>query len=83
MRATLGHSPLKQVTFTQVSNNPVDMFSFSASEQVEIRELAKVELSKDSFSSTAGIYIYKNFNGCSALEVLDTDDNGAFRQPTL
>ena len=50
------------------SVKPVQMLSFGANEQVEVRDFAKVELSKTKFKSSPTIYYYKNFNDCDALE---------------
>ena len=54
------------------------MYRFGAAEQVEIRDFAKVALTKDSFGDNSAIYIYKNFNNCPELE----DKNGS-RKYTL
>lgn len=61
----LNTSAYKQVTFEVAKSNSVqvDMHSLGASEQIEIRDFAKVTLTADSFSD---LYVYKNFNG--ALE---------------
>jgi hypothetical protein len=71
----LGNTPHKTVTFkTQdSSNHRVEMYRFNANEQVEIRDYAKVDLSKDFLNDSSAIYIYKNFNNCDALEVYDFD----------
>lgn len=74
--AARGNSATKAVTFNQVGNTPVNMFSFGASEQVEIRDLAKVEISRSSFGNASNVFIYKNFNNCPELESKDTDVNG-------
>lgn len=60
-----GKSPFKNVTFDNPTGSgsiTVGMQRFSANEQVEIRDLAKVELTKDSFKSSSAIYVYKNFS---------------------
>lgn len=69
------HGNPKQVTFDVDGNPTVNMFSFGANEQVEIREFASVVLSKNSFKGdSTGIYYYKNFNGCDELEKLAGKD---------
>lgn len=70
------HGITKQVTFdVDGKTEPVDLFSFGANEQVEIREFANVVLSKASFKGdSTGIYYYKNFNGCDELEKLAGKD---------
>ena len=72
MYASQGNTPYKTVTFETANSTAVkiDMQRFGANEQVEIREFAKVELTKDSFKASPAIYYYKNFNGCDALEKL-------------
>lgn len=60
-----GKSPFKNVTFDNPTGSgsiTVGMQRFSANEQVEIRDLVKVELTKDSFKSSSAIYVYKNFS---------------------
>lgn len=73
--ASLGNSPHKTVTFETANstNVRIDMHRFGANEQVEIRDFAKVELSKESFkaNSNSTIYYYKNFNDCDELENAD------------
>jgi hypothetical protein len=65
-----GHSYFKSVDFETATgaSKRVDMHRFGANEQVEIRDFAKVELTKDTFKSTSAIYYYKNFNNCPELE---------------
>ena len=72
----MGNSPHKTVTFeTEYSTNtPVEMHSFGVSEQIEIRDFARVVLSKEKFNkdkTTPVIWYYKNFNGCDELEKLE------------
>lgn len=56
-----GHSPAKRkVPFEGEGEH--DLFSLGASEQIEIRELAKVDLSSKTFKNHAGVWVYKNFN---------------------
>lgn len=56
-----GHSPAKKkVPFEGEGEH--DLFSLGASEQIEIRELAKVDLSAKTFKNHAGVWVYKNFN---------------------
>lgn len=71
---TLGHSPFKTITFGTLEN--VNMHSFGANEQVEIRDYARVELNKDTFSNSSTIYVYKNFNNCPELETIPNDGTG-------
>lgn len=71
-----GNTKTKSVIFAQVSNVPINMYSLGAQEQIEIRELAEVSISKTSFNDAAAVYIYKNFNNCPALEIRDTDEYG-------
>lgn len=82
---TTGNSPAKVVTFkTNTMNTQVAMQRFSANEQVEVRDFAKVELSKETFKDTQvkSIYIYKNFNGCDALEsIRDPNTNDIITTP--
>lgn len=61
--ASLGNSSFKTVTFetAYAPTTQIDMFRFSANEQVEIREPAKVSLTKNAFKGSSGIYYYKNF----------------------
>jgi hypothetical protein len=65
-----GNGSHKTVTFTKDDGNLVQiaMQRLSANEQVEIRDFAQVELSEDFLKDTSAIYVYKNFNGCPALE---------------
>lgn len=64
------HSYFKSVDFETATgaSKRVDMHRFGANEQVEIRDFAKVELTKDSFKDTSAIYYYKNFNDCPELD---------------
>ena len=79
-------SPTKSVVFEVpnanggVTNTELPMFSFGASEQVEIRDFANVTLDKNSFRASPAVYVYKNFNDCSALEEIET---GGERSYTL
>jgi hypothetical protein len=65
------------------SAQEIAMHRFGANEQVEIRDLAKVELSKDTFKSSPIVYIYKNFNDCPELETIGDADSGSIRTYTL
>lgn len=60
-------SPVKTVEFINTSGARVDidMYRLGASEQIEVRELARVKLDSESFNGT--VYIYKNFDN-SILE---------------
>lgn len=66
----LGTSAHKTVTFelSDKSHRQIPMHRFGANEQVEIRDFAKVTLSKNTFKSSPEVWIYKNFNGCDELE---------------
>lgn len=80
-----GASPFKKVTFknpTGSGNITLDMQRFGANEQVEIREPAKVELTKDSFKSSNYIYVYKNFNNALLQDEKLASANG-YRTYTL
>lgn len=71
--ASEGTSFHKTVSFETETgaSKQVSMHRFGANEQVEVRDFAKVELTKKSFKdgqAGAAIYYYKNFNGCAALE---------------
>jgi hypothetical protein len=65
-------TPYKTVTFINDGKaETLDMQRFGANEQVEIRDFAKIHLTKDSFASSKDvnyIWVYKNFNGCEELE---------------
>lgn len=74
--AKLGNTPHKQVTFENISN-PIDMFRFAANEQLEVREFAKVTLSKETLNNSDYIHVYKNFNNCEPLEESSTEIDGA------
>lgn len=68
----MGNTAHKEVTFEQKGQNIVlPVYRFAANEQVEVRELARVELSQDtivvSANSSRTIYLYKNFD-CPELE---------------
>ena len=74
--SSMGNTYNKSVVFSDVGQTPVNLFSLGASEQIEIRDLAKVELSKNTVSNTTSCaYIYKNFD-CSELQDYDTDAEG-------
>lgn len=64
------HSALKTVTFDLPTGGTSDiaLFSLGSNEQIELREPSQVVLGKDSFTNSASIYVYKNFNDCDALE---------------
>lgn len=66
----LGTSPYKTVSFElkDKSHRQIPMHRFGANEQVEIRDFAKVELSKNTFKASPEVWIYKNFNNCDELE---------------
>ena len=68
----LGNTPHKTVVFETSDSGSVEvgLHRFGANEQVEVRDFAKVTLSKNAFKSKAAsaIYVYKNFNGCPELE---------------
>jgi len=66
------YTPPKKVSFTD-SDKDIPLFSLGASEQIEIRELAKVTLNRENLPNTPQIYVYKNFNNCPELEKLSTD----------
>ena len=71
----LGHTPHKTAMFdTENGTNQVELHSLGAKEQIEIRELAKVELSAETFTNDKGVFIYKNFNDCEALEKVGSSD---------
>ena len=80
-----GTSAHKTVSFLMPdgSAQEISMHRFGANEQVEIRDLAKVELSKDTFKSSPVVYVYKNFNDCPELETLEGADSGSIRTYTL
>jgi hypothetical protein len=63
-------TPFKTVTFKDENGltTTLGMQRLGASEQIEVRDFAKVTLDKTSFNNSAMIYIYKNFNDCEALE---------------
>jgi hypothetical protein len=65
--ASEGHSAHKKVKF-DIGSTPLTVFSLGASEQIEIRDFAKVIINKDTFASTPAVYVYKNFNDCPELE---------------
>ncbi len=73
-----GNSTYKEVVFKLDSGNvtKIAMHSLGANEQIEVRDFARVELTQNSFKSSPAIYLYKNFNGCDALEKLDIDAKG-------
>jgi hypothetical protein len=60
------------------SSEQIQLLSLGASEQIELREPAAVKLTRDSFSGSSKIYIYKNFNDCPELEIKEEeiDENG-------
>ena len=66
----LGTSAHKTVSFElkDKSHRQIPMHRFGANEQVEIRDFAKVELSKNTFKVSPEVWIYKNFNNCDELE---------------
>ena len=77
----LGNTAYKTVTFEQNGKTEdIPMFRFASNEQLEVRELSKVELSQETLvgaTSAPGtsrtIHVYKNFNDCPELEsILDT-----------
>jgi hypothetical protein len=74
---SLGNTPHKLVTFETAdgTSRQIEMQRFGANEQVEIRDFARVILSKDFSQDSSSIYIYKNFNGCDALEKFKTDES--------
>ena len=76
-----GTSTHKNVTFVMPSGgvSTIGMHRFGANEQVEIRDYAKVTLSKDTFKKSPIINVYKNFNNCPELE----DKNSPIRKYTL
>jgi hypothetical protein len=55
-----GTSYVKQISFKD--GNTVNMYSLGASEQIEVRDFARVVLTKDSFKDSPYIYIYRNFD---------------------
>lgn len=63
----LAASAHKQVKFftTDRGQFDINMYSLGASEQIEIRDFARVSITSDDFQT---IYVYKNFNGCPELE---------------
>lgn len=65
-----GNQPHKTVNFNTSSSisTPVDMYSFGANEQVEIRDFSQVVINRNTFTSAAAISLYKNFNDCPELE---------------
>jgi hypothetical protein len=82
----LGNTYAKTVSFESDSGGAlqIGMHSLGANEQIEMREPAKVELTRESLAggfsanTSAKIYVYKNFNDCRALEQLEeaVDDSG-------
>ena len=72
-----GTSYHKDVTFDIGGGGTKQVFlhSLGANEQIEVRDFARVELTKSSFKASPTIYYYKNFNDCDELEVL-TKENG-------
>lgn len=80
-----GSATYKTVDFeTATGAKPgISMYSLGASEQIEIRELAHVLLDRQTLPDEAVIYIYKNFNGCEALESTNTVDAAGKRKYTL
>lgn len=71
-----GNIESKTVTFaTPDGSAQIDMYSLGANEQIEIREPAQVVLERNSFKDSSSIYVYKNFNNCSELEVCKKDEN--------
>jgi hypothetical protein len=68
------HTAPKKVDFPDIKGVP--MFSLGASEQIELRDLARVELTKSSFTNASTIYVYKNFNSCPELETIPSDGSG-------
>jgi hypothetical protein len=62
-----GTSSHKNVIFPG-NSDAIPVFSLGASEQITIRELAKVEIKAKDFSNSPTIYLYKNFNDCIELE---------------
>lgn len=71
---TLRDSAHKTVTFDiDGASREIEMHRFAANEQVEIRDIAEVTLSSDSFKNSY-VYVYKNFNDCAELEQKATFD---------
>ena len=60
----------------------IPMYSLGASEQIEVREFAKVELNNSTLSNASKIYVYKNFNGCTALETIPSSGSGVHTNST-
>ena len=82
---SLGNSSHKTVDFTisSGSKSVVPMYSLGANEQIEIRDLAKVVLDKNTLPESSSIYVYKNFNNCSELESTKNVDDLGKRTYTL
>lgn len=73
-----GKSTNKTVNFGNV-HGEIGLYSLGASEQIAVRELAKVELSSNTLFNSPNIYIYKNFNDCEALETVLIDPSSGER----
>ena len=85
-----GKTAYKNVDFatTTITKADVPMYSLGASEQIEIRELARVVLSKKTLSKSNGsetkcFFLYKNFNKCPELEATSTVNEEGKRVYTL